>query len=70
MVGLDINSLYPTAMSKFDMPTGNGYYLIKPQLTESTFGFFEASIECPDDMLYPTLPFREAENNIICPIGA
>ena len=70
LFGLDVNSLYPFAMLG-DMPVGTPKFVVNP--TESEFnshlGFFYAEIECPEDVKYPTLPYKDPQRGLICPRG-
>ena len=67
----DVNSLYPTSMHNFPMPTGKMYHfknnnlnvtenLIPTQLKikDPTHGFFKVIVESPENLNTPILPFR------------
>lgn len=55
--GYDVNSLYPTAMSKFPMPVGKVTYFEGNILDfmSNPFGFFEVEITAPDNLNRPLL---------------
>ena len=66
----DVNSLYPHVM-KMDMP----FEIIKfhkdmanISITSPIFGFFEAEITTPDNIMHPILPLK-LDSEIIYPIG-
>jgi DNA polymerase type B, organellar and viral len=72
--GYDVNSLYPTAMKTFDMPTGEPVYFEGDILKtdSSAFGFFEAKVNAPTDLNIPVLQTRLKTNNsikTITPVG-
>jgi hypothetical protein len=72
--GYDVNSLYPSIMSKCDMPIG------KPILFEGdirkidkdAFGFFYCNIIAPDNLMHPIIQTHiKTDNGIrsVAPIG-
>lgn len=63
----DVVSLYPSQM-KNDLPIGN---LIKSTDTnlDNYFGFVYASVEYPENVNIPILPFRDEDRNIYYPVG-
>jgi hypothetical protein len=78
----DVNSLYPSAMQKFNMPVGNPAFfegdisLIGPgsgyNLMNKLFGFFEVEVEAPKSMKIPLLQTRLKTNygyRTVAPVG-
>jgi DNA polymerase type B, organellar and viral len=69
----DVNSLYPHAMLK-PMPTQvkKFYSLMDGLNLNDFFGFFLVEIECPTNIKYPFIPFRDPNINgggVIYPTG-
>lgn len=50
----DVNSLYPTIMAKFKMPTNFSHWTY--QYNSSAMGFYDAEVEVPKNMYIPPLP--------------
>jgi len=78
----DVNSLYPSAMEKFNMPVGSPTYfegdisLIGPgsgyNIMNKLFGFFEVEVEAPKSMKIPLLQTRLKTNygyRTVAPVG-
>ena len=67
----DVNSLYPTAMSK-PMPVGLPKALSPSEYSNSFFGFIEATVQAPDPLTYAgyvgLLPIKH-QGKLICPGG-
>nr|YP_010134861.1 DNA polymerase [Xerocomus impolitus]QWM94549.1 DNA polymerase [Xerocomus impolitus]QWM97181.1 DNA polymerase [Xerocomus impolitus]UHB41864.1 DNA polymerase [Xerocomus impolitus] len=69
----DVNSLYPTAMKNYKYPVGKFITfnnLINLSISElenlfgrKLFGFIEANIDCPENLLHPVLQIRREVNN-------
>lgn len=67
----DVNSLYPYAMTK-PMPGGKPKWCsdLKYMDLDTVFGFVEATIECPDTLNIPLLPYRDPKSNtLLFPTG-
>lgn len=56
----DVNSLYPSAMKKYDMPVGNPIkFTGNPyEIANDPFGFFFVEVSAPLDLRIPILPHR------------
>src|SRR5271156_660750 len=78
----DVNSLYPNAMTKFNMPVGSPIYFdgdiskIGPgsgyNLVNNLFGFFEVEVDAPKSMNIPILQTRIKTKDgyrTIAPVG-
>jgi hypothetical protein len=63
----DVVSLYPSQMKK-EMPIGNIFKSNDSELN-NYFGFCYASVEVPDNIYNPILPFRDKDNNVYFPTG-
>jgi DNA polymerase elongation subunit (family B) len=66
----DVNSLYPSAMFKYDMPIGTPSKFEGDirRIEENPFGFFYVRITAPDNILHPILQ-THVNKNTISPIG-
>jgi hypothetical protein len=68
----DVNSLFPYAMSNFDMPIDNGVFKNLETNSfdlENFFGFLEVIIESPKNMYIPLLLVRDEKRGLIAPTG-
>lgn len=56
----DVNSLYPSVMTKYPMPLGNPTYFEGNilEIMDRPYGFFEVEVETPKDLFYPILQTR------------
>jgi hypothetical protein len=63
----DVNSLYPFVML-MDAPTGNSIKSTDPNL-DNYFGFCYATVEVPDTIYNPLLPFRDVVGNTYNSVG-
>jgi hypothetical protein len=66
----DVNSLYPTAMTK-SMPTGNpifGNVTIDEFMSTDWYGYVKATVQAPKDLFIGLLPIR-MDGKLISPIG-
>ena len=67
----DVNSLYPHVMKNYKMPFGapvwcNNLYKLN---LNTFFGFIEAYVECPGNIMRPFLPYRDKNNILLFPTG-
>lgn len=65
----DVNSMYPTAMVKYDYPEG-GIIRVKKYI-EDKLGVYHCEIDATDikNPEYPFLPYREKSGKLLFPLG-
>lgn len=73
--GYDVNSLYPSQMSEYEMPIGKPTYFEGDitKFNENAFGFFYCKIKTPDNLLHPIIQTRVKSNEgirTIAPLGS
>ena len=58
--GYDVNSLYPTVMSKNKLPIGNPTYFSGDitKIDKNAFGFFYCNVTTPDNLKHPIIQTR------------
>lgn len=70
----DVNSLYPSAMSKYPMPVGvPQYFEGNPQYIEDLFGFVFAKVTAPEHLNTPILPVKinkSGGSTTVYPVGS
>lgn len=70
----DVNSLYPSAMSKYSMPVGiPQYFEGNPKYVENLFGFVFAKVISPEHLNTPILPVKinnSGGSTTVYPIGS
>ncbi|XP_031097018.1 uncharacterized protein LOC116001274 [Ipomoea triloba] len=68
----DVNSLYPFIMKTYPMPGGVPVWRgnLEGERLDDLFGFIEALVVCPSDIIRPFLPYRDKNSNtLLFPTG-
>lgn len=67
----DVNSLYPYIMKEYPMPCGIPVWKNNLENVEldSLFGFIEACVVCPTNIVRPFLPYKDKAGTLLFPTG-
>lgn len=67
----DVNSLYPFIMKEYPMPCGQPVWKNNLESVEldSLFGFIEACVVCPPNIVRPFLPYKDKAGTLLFPTG-
>ena len=67
----DVNSLYPYVMKHYKMPSGVPVWCnnLEKQDLNNLYGFIEAYVVCPSNIIRPFLPYRDNNKTLLFPTG-